>query len=330
MRRNLKAGSTQSGGFRLSAMTLDEISDIHRSTLEVLNETGVFIQNVECREVMKKAGCRVNNDTAVVRIPAHLVEDAIISAPETIILKGRTKDKDVVLEPGRVGFTNFGEAVFVVDMDTGEVRETMKSDVADVSRLVDALDIIDVFERPAGAHDAPAHTAAVHMYHAMVTNCTKHVVIGPLTVSQAKKLQEMARIIITDVYGAEEAVDRIPMSFACSPVSPLRLVDECCAIIRHAAYTNTSINIIPVAMGGGSAPVNMAGNLVTHNAEVLSGIVLAQLCNRGLPVIYGCSSTCLDLRDIVASCGAPEMGMLGAAVATMARYYKLPCWTAGL
>ena len=42
-----------------------------------------------------------------------------------------------------------------------------------------------------------------------------------------------------------------------------------------------------MAMAGGSSPVTLAGTLVTHNAEVLAGITLAQLTERGAPVIYG-------------------------------------------
>jgi trimethylamine--corrinoid protein Co-methyltransferase len=84
-----------------------------------------------------------------------------------------------------------------------------------------------------------------------------------------------------------------------------------------------------MAMGGGSAPVNLAGTLVTHNAEVLAGITLAQLTAKGAPVIYGSSTTALDLRFATASVGSPECAMINAGVACLARQYRLPSYVAG-
>lgn len=42
-----------------------------------------------------------------------------------------------------------------------------------------------------------------------------------------------------------------------------------------------------------------------HNAEVLAGITLAQLTERGSPVTYGSSTTAMDLRFAAASVGSP-------------------------
>ena len=85
-----------------------------------------------------------------------------------------------------------------------------------------------------------------------------------------------------------------------------------------------------MAMAGGSSPVTLAGTLVTHNAEVLAGITLAQLTERGCPVMYGSSTTAMDLKLAAASVGSPEIAMISAAVAQMARRYLLPSFVAGL
>ena len=69
--------------------------------------------------------------------------------------------------------------------------------------------------------------------------------------------------------------------------------------------------------------------MVTHNAEVLSGITLSQLTRRGAPVIYGSSSTAMDLRLAAASVGSPELALISAAVVQMSRRYLLPSWVAG-
>ena len=80
---------------------------------------------------------------------------------------------------------------------------------------------------------------------------------------------------------------------------------------------------------GGTAPVSTAGTLVTHNAELLSGITLSQLTRKGAPVIYGSSTTAMDLRLASATVGTPECALISASAAQMAKKYMLPSYVAG-
>ena len=113
-------------------------------------------------------------------IPGHVVEEAIRSAPSRLAMYGRDPNNDVILEDGRVGFTNFGEGIQLIDPYTGELRQTVKQDVAQCSLIVDALPQIDVLERPLGAHDVPEQVGPLHNAEAMFTNCSKPAFIGPL------------------------------------------------------------------------------------------------------------------------------------------------------
>ncbi len=306
--------------------TDDELREIHLGTLEVLSRTGVFVEDEEAREIFAGAGAEVDAATHVVRLPAHLVEDAVRSAPSKVVMCGRDPARDVVLEDGRVGFTNFGEGIQVVDPYTGDLHESRKQDVADCTRIIDALPEIDVVERPLGAHDVPQDTAALHNAEAIFTNTTKHATIGPLTGFCARKMIDMAAAIVG---GRDELRRRPILSFLTCPVSPLKLVADCCRIIIEGARGGIPVNVLSMAMAGGSSPVSLAGTLVTHNAEVLAGITLAQLTERGAPVIYGSSTTAMDLRFASASVGSPECAMIGAGVACLARFYLLPSWVAG-
>ena len=317
VRRNPRAGARKSGGFRLEVFTDDELREIHGATLEVLSRTGVFVEDDEAREIFAAAGAEVDREKNVVRLPAHLVEDAVRSAPSTVVLCGRDPARDVVLEDGRVGFTNFGEGIQVVDPYTGELHESRKQDVADCTKIIDALPEIDVLERPLGAHDAPPDTAALHNAEAIFSNTTKHATIGPLSGFCARKMIDMAAAIV----GGREQLRRRPiLSFLTCPVSPLKLVKDACEIIIEGVRAGVPVNILSMAMAGGSSPISLAGTLVAHNAEVLSGISLAQLTVKGAPVIYGSSTTAMDLRFASASVGSPECAMIGAGVACLARF----------
>ena len=65
--------------------------------------------------------------------------------------------------------------------------------------------------------------------------------------------------------------------------------------------------ICSAAMAGTTSPVTIAGTITVTNAEVLAGIILAQMANPGTPVIYGTASTAADLRSCAIAIGAPAV-----------------------
>ena len=324
MRRNLHGG-TRTSGLRLEVFTPDELRDIHLATLDVLERTGVFVESEEGQELFAGAGARVESD-GVVKIPGHIIEDAIRSTPSRLVCYGRDHDHDFVLEDGRVGFTNFGEGIQVVDAYTGELRPTIKQDVADCSKIIDALPDIDVLERPLGAHDVPQEVQPLHNAEAIFSNCSKHAFIGPITGYLARRMREMAAALV----GGAEQLRRQPiLTYVTAPVSPLKLIRDVCDITIEGARAGVPNCVISMAQSGATSPVNLAGTVVTHNAEVLSTIALAQLAHKGAPMVYGSSSLSLDLRYAAPAVGSPECGLINAGIACLARYYLLPSWVAG-
>ena len=322
-RRTLPAGFQRSGGLSLNLYTRDELEAIHRATLEVLGEVGVFVQKPEARQVFAAAGARVYPE-GLVKIPPHLVEAAIRTAPSTLTLAGRDPARDIVLDGGRVTFTNFGEGICIIDPDSGELRGTTKGDLVTLTRLLDHLEVIGVIERAVGSQDQPAPMQAIHNYEAMVNNTTKHCFLGPENGHNMEIILQMAAQAV-----GGDLTDRCPVSFITCPVSPLRLVEDCCEIIMTAARGGAAVCILSMAMAGGSSPVHLAGTLVNHNAEILAGLTLSQLTRPGAKVIYGSSSTAMNLKAATAVVGTPELALISASVAALARYYLLPSWVAG-
>ena len=326
MNRRHHAGKSLNGGLRMEILTAEEVEEIHLGTLEVLEQTGVFVEDDAARQCFGDHGAEVDEATKIVRIPPYLVEDAVRSAPRKVVLAGRDPKHDLVLESNRVHFTNFSEGVKINDPVTGENRVPVKQDLVDSARVIDYLPEVDFCEKAMGAHDVDQAAVALHNAEAYLTNTTKHCAFGPVNGSLLEKILEMGRLIA----GGVAAFKRRPLvSFTTCPVSPLQLIQDCCEIIMTAAKNNVVCNILSMAMAGGTAPVTLAGTLVTHNAEILSGITLSQLTRKGAPVIYGSSTTAMDLKMAAATVGTPECALISGAVARLARYYALPSYVAG-
>jgi trimethylamine--corrinoid protein Co-methyltransferase len=133
------------------------------------------------------------------------------------------------------------------------------------------------------------------------------------------------------VWGGKDKLPAQPVTIAIvNPKSPLQYSQEQADLIIEMASYRQPVAITNMVLAGSSGPVSLAGVLALLNAEILGGIVLAQLAGPGTPVIYGSISAPLDMKTASAACGAPETVMLASATIQLARFYHLPCRTGGM
>lgn len=327
MKRGFHAGLDERRGFSLNMFSKDELEEIHYATLEVMEQVGIKVFCDEALDIFDGAGAEVDRQTNIVRFPQWLVEDAIRSAPKKILLAGRDPKNDIICEGRRVGFTNFGAGVMIVDPYTGELRETTKKDVALTALVCDATESVDIYSSAVVGRDMPEVSADLHEAEAFLSNTTKHCQHIDLTGGAgARGFLEMGAAIVG---GMDELRRRPVISALVCPVSPLQLHTNTCEIIIEFAKAGVPVNVLSMAMSGASSPITLAGTLVTHNAEVLSGIILAQATRKGAPIMYGSSTTTFDLTYVTAPVGAPELGMINAGVAELSNFYRLPSYVAG-
>ena len=326
MKRNTQSVFNGLSSFGIVGYSQDELQTIHLATLDILKNVGVRVDSKEARDIFAGGGCEVEEDTHIVKIPAYIVEDAVRTAPPTIQLCGRTPDKDYIVEKNRVGFVNFGEGVMIRDPETKDYRPSTKDDLRKCSLMSDYLPNMDITYRAVVSQDHPGPSQALHNAEAIFPYTTKHFFIGPDGAENAEYLIRMAAAVV----GGRENLRKRPLiSFNVCPTSLLKLIPECTDVVILAAKNGVPVNIISMAMAGATSPVTLGGTLVTHNAEVLSVIVLSQLVQKGSPCIYASSTTIMDMRYTTAPVGAPELGMISASVARLAQFYNLPSFVAG-
>ena len=254
MKRNLFAGRRRSGGIGLNVFTDGEIQDIHLATLEVLERTGVWVEIDEALDIFSDGGCLVDRDARIVRIPPHIVEDAIRSAPASITLCGRDPKNDIVIEAGRVGFSNFGEGIMVVDPYSGELRASTKQDLTDIAKLVDALPEVDVFEVAVGAGDMPPATASVHNHEAAIAGQTKPISGGPLDGRAVRISLAMLEVDVCQDAGVilfGPAVNIRPGKSCCwNTAYSLTVIKPCMEVARIPVHPNVGEGVCGVPVNG--------------------------------------------------------------------------------
>ncbi len=328
MRRRFRSGISASAGLGLNSFSKDELDSIHYATLQLLQNTGIKVMNERAMEVYHGGGAVVERQDGfgIVKLPPHLVEDSAYFTPHTMIYQARNPDDDFIVEPNRVGFATFGGCINVVDPYTREIRRATKKDCGEMIRVCDALNEISVTTRSVNSTDVPEKAQSLHNLDAMIRNTGKHIILGADSVASLEVMVELASASV----GGRDVFEKRPIfSVSVCPISPLTLGNNACEVVMACAKLGVGIVILPMALSGGTSSASLAGTLVSHNAEVLSTIVLAQLLKRGLPCTYGSTSTILDLRFGTSAIGSPEYGMINASLTQIARYYRLPSWVGG-
>jgi len=320
-------------GIKFDLFSEADIRNIDQATRDVLANYGVQVSDMECLEVFEKGGCEVDKKTMMVKIPSYVVDRALATCPKRFTLYGREEKNTVTQEwMGPVHYTCFGTGIQVCDYKGHgkfETRDSTEQDVANVAKVVDWADGLSYFSLPVSARDwAGKGSEDVHELMVSIQNTTKHFQhIDPV----AENVHFYRDIIKTYYNGDEKLAMQKPiMSMLVCPTSPLELSHNAAQCIYQGAKFGIPVNVLSMAMSGGSSPVFLAGTLVTHNAEVLSGIVLSQLGRPGAAVWYGSSTTTFDLKRGTAPVGSPELGLISAAVAKLGQYYKLPTFVAGM
>ena len=74
---------------RLNILSKDDMDKIHATTLQVMQNPGILIKHDKARELCKKAGCDVDDNTMIVKFPPELVEECLKKCPKTVNLYSR-------------------------------------------------------------------------------------------------------------------------------------------------------------------------------------------------------------------------------------------------
>lgn len=328
---NVPGGLRMGTGLRISQtpqLTLlseDQISKLHMATLEVLEEIGVDVLNEEAVSLLSDNGCAIRKNR--VTIPSDLVEESLRAAPKRITLSARDGKNSLQLENGKSYFGTGSDCPHILDSSTGERRRFRKEDVEKGASICDYLPNIDFVMSMGLVSDVPVAVSDRHQFAAMLGNTSKPIVF---TCHDKEGLSDILDMCIA-VRGSLEEFRKSPfVALYTEPITPLKHPNSSLKKLLFAAEKGIPLIYTPAPMAGATAPVTLAGTVVTGNAELLSGLVITQLKNKSAPFIYGGVFTIMDMSTSIFSYAAPEFYLLNMAMTDMGHYYKLPVFsTAG-
>jgi trimethylamine--corrinoid protein Co-methyltransferase len=297
-----------------------ELEKIHKASLAILEKNGVEFYSEEARDILKKAGAKIEGDK--VFFPPELVMEQVAFAPSEFTLHARNPEKSVVIGgKNTVHAPGYGSP-YVMDYEKNARRNATYDDYVIFTKLAGLSENIDVVGGVlVEPNDVTDHLRHAKMFHAAVKYTDKCLMGSAMGAKKAQETVDMASII----YGGIDTVRKNPSLISLiNTNSPLEFDGRMLDALMVYARNNQPVIIAALAMTGTTSPVTLAGSLVQQCAEILSGIVFAQLVSPGTPVVFGSASSIVDLRTGNLAIGSPESVKMFSVIAQLARFYDVP------
>jgi len=286
-----------------------------------LEKVGVFVENDEAMELLASAGATVHKDKNRALLPEELCRKCIETVPPSVTLYDREGNESARIGGDNVVFDPGSAALFVYDFLEHRIRKPETKDVIEFVMVSNALPAFKAQSTGVVPSDLPEELAdRLRLFLALVFG-TKPVVTGTFA---KDAFATMLEFLVT-IRGSKQALSEKPLAvFDCCPSPPLMWSDLTCQALIDCARNGVPAELVSMPLTGATAPVTLAGALVQHTAENLSGIVIHQLANPGAPIIYGGSPACFDMRKGTTPMGAVETMMIDCAYAQIGKNFGFP------
>ncbi|MFX1455216.1 MAG: trimethylamine methyltransferase family protein [Promethearchaeota archaeon] len=307
---------------KIKVLTSDELQIINSSSIELLSNLGIKVDSPSAREVFKEYGAELSDNDLFIRIPESLIKEQLKKVPSSFKLYGPDGKFNFEVNTTTTQFATIGTPVKIYDPSKKSgVRKTVLADTIKQIRIVDSLKNINCSHIDVWPNDINYLSLHAHCIYQWVHNTRKPYGLGCFGRLASQDMMNMVSIIV----GSEEELrNKARLVGFINPTSPLNLPQLMTNGLEIFAKYKQPTIIASEALAGATAPVTLAGLLTQCNAEILGGIILAQLCNPGAPVFFGTVSTVTDMKSGNAALGSIETGLITTATAQLARFYNIP------
>ena len=300
---------------RLTLLRSDQVEAVHEASLVILAESGLRVDSDRARKVYAAGGARIEGDR--VYFTRELVDAAIETAPATIDIFDRAGQPAFQLGDGE---TRFGVGVtnlWYQDPATDELAPFTRSHMERSVRLCQALPSYDVISTLGVLRDLPPQVADLYAVLEMVANSTKPLV---LLISDEKLYPQVLKLLDAVRGDLGEKPFAIPYL---NPITPLVVNEGTSDKLLDSVERSIPAIYSNYGMAGMTAPLTCAGALAFLNAELLGGLVLAQLAKPGAPVILGSLPMFFDMKTMI-DFYDPQTILINLACAEMMAHYEIP------
>jgi trimethylamine--corrinoid protein Co-methyltransferase len=305
---------------RFDVLNEKEISRVHDGVCKVLGTVGARIPHSRILHRLQDARCDVDFQHSIVRFPEVILQDTLSGLPSTVMLCGQKPEYDIELELGKKTYLVGASAARFICDTNNEHRLAMLQDLADTTRFYDYLDNCHIMQQAVIPSDIAEEKHDRISFATLMANSPKHNWTWPEDTDSIEDHSLMASLIT----GNERIHERPIFSEGLCLMCPLQMSECVCEMLVKTSEKGIPLFIEVDPMMGATSPVTIAGTLVLQTATILSGIVIAQLINRGVPCIYVLASGLMNMRHGNFIGATPEITLLYMGATQIAHHYGVP------
>jgi trimethylamine---corrinoid protein Co-methyltransferase len=306
---------------KLELINNQQVEQILDEAYSILEKVGVLVENEEAMQLLGDAGSRIDKQNQKAFFPKALIESTVHSAPGSITMYDRNGDEAMSLAGDNIYFDPGSAALTILDWKTQRQRKPITQDLIDLSRLTGYLQNIAAQSTGLISTDVPNEIQDRYRLFIALQNSSKPIVTGTFAIESFDTMKQM---LIT-IRGSMEKLKEKPLAiFDCCPSPPLKWSNLTCQNLIDAAKAGIPAEMVSMPLTGATSPGTIAGAVVQHAAESLSGVVIHQLAHPGSPIIWGGSPAAFDMRFGTTPMGAIETMMIDSVYAKVGKYLGLP------
>jgi trimethylamine--corrinoid protein Co-methyltransferase len=292
---------------------------IFNEAKNILETQGIFIENQEAIELFKRNG--IKSEKSRFFIPPDLVDKSLKSVPKEITLYDREGKEHISLKNDQVHFDPGSAAIFILDENSGEIREALSEDFIRFSKIVEHLEYIEAHSTALIYQDVPKEAQDWHRLYIALSNCYKPIITGTFRKESFAIMREL--LLACRLSEADLAKKPLAIFDAC-PSPPLKWSDLTTQSVIDAAKSMIPSEFVSMPLAGASAPITLLGSITQHCAESLVGVIIVQLIKRGAPIVWGGSPAIIDMKFGTTPMGAIETMMINIGDVEMGKFLNIP------
>jgi len=306
---------------RFRLLSDDLINQIIDEALALLVDPGVRVENAEALDLLADAGASVDREAEVAHIPEDVARRALAAVPSEFDLYDLDGKPAVHYGADSVQFTPGSGALMLLDGETQEQRAPKTDDLVRFVKLVETLPQLDAQSTAFVCSDVPKEIGDLYRLYLALNYMRKPIVTGAFRKDTWWTMKEM----LVAVAGSEvDLAERPTAIFDVCPSPPLMWSDLTSQNLIDCARHGIPSQLISMPMAGATAPVTIAGAVVQHTAESLSGVIIGQLASEEAPMVWGGSPAVFDMRQGTTPMGAIGTWMIDVACAEVGKALDLP------
>ncbi|MGD1993614.1 MAG: trimethylamine methyltransferase family protein [Anaerolineae bacterium] len=306
---------------QLSILSEELTQQIIAEGFELLMDPGVRVHNQEALELLADAGAEVDFEAQIAYIPQEIVQRALETAPSEFHLYNLDGEPVVHYGGDSVQFDPGSAAITVLDSETEEQRAPVTADFVKFVKLVETLPQLDAQSTALICTDVPEEIGDLYRLYIALNYMRKPIVTGAFRKDTWWTMKDM----LAAVAGGEEALAEKPIAiFDVCPSPPLLWSDLTSQNMIDCARHGIPSELVSMPLAGATAPVTIAGAVVQHTAECMSGVTICQLAKEGAPIVWGGSPAAFDMREGTTPMGAVGTWMIDCSYTEVGKALGMP------